>query len=158
MPAGIRISGVTYAKSVTIDNTASAYTDGKAIGTRQVFTGVVPDNGGGGLIVGAKISNTGLINGAMDLVLFSQTFTGVSDNATFDVSDADNVFCQGRIAFTSANWITRTSNSFAEYDAINKPIKMVDTGKDMYCQMVARGSMTFVNTSAMVVTLYIWPD
>lgn len=119
-----QIVSVSAAPTVTLTRPANttAYTANDAIGTGITFSGMGRQNGGCGLITGAKIimADPTVIVPEIHLWLFDTAPGATTDNAAFDVSDADALTFVGLVVFTPAGASDSASNRV--YQAVNTPI------------------------------------
>lgn len=77
----------------------TAYSANDQMGTIMDFASAVRTAGGTGTVLTATLVDKAKIVGAIDLYLFDRSVTLAADNAVADISDADMLFCLGKITF-----------------------------------------------------------
>lgn len=135
--------------------TAGAYSANDAVGEKLTFTGCPND----GLIHSVVIVDNSEQGVELDLVLFSQDFTGVADNAAFSVSDADAANVITVINIPIANYKDIGGQKVAVVENKSIPFKLTETTSTklgrIYGQLITRGTPTYVATTDITVKLSV---
>lgn len=82
------------APSAGLTTVTTTYTDGDQLGTILSFAMTAP-----GIILSAQLVDKSNIIGAVDCYLFDRSVTLATDNLANSISDADMLFCIGKIEF-----------------------------------------------------------
>lgn len=136
-----------------------AYTAGDCLGPLQTVTSVARYTGGSGMLRSIVIvDKTQAQRAAIDLVFFDRTVTTAANNAPFQCSDADMLFCLGVVAVATGDyntaWPGTPLNSVATKivaDGLPLPLN----GTSLFMQAVVRGTPTYTSTSDIVIALQI---
>jgi len=129
--------------------TAGAYSSGDAIG------GLLTFNTASGTIISATLSDLAKQSSAIDLVLFSESFTATADNAAFDPWDGAMRNCLGVLSFAAANYAAFNDSSIATLHNIQKAIYSTEGLGKIYGQLISRGTPTYASTEDLAVSLWI---
>jgi hypothetical protein len=150
----------TIVQSTVVMSVAGAYATGDYMGTTtapQSFANVVRSSGGTGIIksilISDKITTT---NVAMELWLIDRTFTAPTDNAAWDLSDANMLFVQAVIPLATANWYASSAGQVYVDGTLSIPIK--PSGTSLFYALVARGATPAFTSSDLTITLGILQD
>ena len=145
--AGEAVIGKTVGVTYVVTNTpmlsvGGAATTGDYVGpstTPEFFANAVRVSNGTGTIKSITITDK-LTTAAVDmeLWLFSATFTAPTDNAAWDISDADRLKFLGVIELDSARWYSDASGKVFTDDRLGLVIKPAATS--LYFALVARGT------------------
>ena len=159
LPAGtnpigsVSTFGTTISQTPTV--TAGAYSAGDAVGGLLTFANAARVAGGGGVIKDAIFLDDAGQDAAMELWLFSVTFTAMADNAAWNPSSADLRNLVAIIPTSSGAW----------YDAGTESAAMVEIaqrydldGTSMFGQLVTRGTPTFAATDDISVMIGLLQD
>lgn len=111
---------------------AAAYASGDAFGTQLEFP--VPRYGVIESLLFVDLDNERI---PKDLVLFSRDFTATADNAAFDPSDEDMVFCLGSISILAGDYILFNDSSLAAVTSIGLAYEAPEG--TIWGQLVTRG-------------------
>jgi hypothetical protein len=130
--------------------TGVAYASGDALGTQIAFT--VPQSG---LIQGAVFVNQSAQSIALDIILFKDFFDGGTDNAAFDMTDANYVRLIGGISIST--FFSFNDNVYAQAFNLGIPYNLGDKNL-LWVQAVIRGIVTAVAVSDYTLRLLILPD
>ncbi len=134
-------TGNLVSSSITM-TVAGSYTTGDYIGTSttpQSFTNVVRTSGATNVIKSITISDKSTTTAvAMELWLFSATFTAPTDNAAWAITDAENETCLGVIPIDLNKWYASSNNKQYSDDSISITIKPSTTS--VFYALVARGN------------------
>lgn len=155
--------GYTYITSSTVVmSVAGAYASGDYIGTSatpQSFDNVVRKNGGTGIIKSVIISDKIVTtNVAMELWILDRTFTAPTDNAPWDLSDANMLFVQAVIPLATSNWFASSAGQVYCDGTLSYPIKATSTSQSFYYALVARGVTPAFTSSDLTIQLGILQD
>lgn len=135
--------GVTYVVTNTpVLSVGGAANTGDYVGpstTPEFFANAVRVSGGTGVVKSITITDK-LTTAAVDmeLWLFSATFTAPTDNAAWDISDADNLKCLGVIELDAAKWYASSSGKVFTDHTLGLVIKPAATS--LFFALVARGT------------------
>ncbi len=141
--------------------TAGAYSANDAVGGLLTFKTRWFTPNSTGVILSVQIKDNAKQNAALELVLFSKTFTATANNDAFDPSDADMVNCLGVIPISGTDYVDFVDNSIATVKNIGLAVRSDDTthgDRAIYGQLVTRGTPTYVATSDISVILEILHD
>lgn len=141
------VGGLVYLSTTPAMSVGSAYVTGDYIGTTtspQSFTNVVRTSGGSAEIRSITISdkNTNAAV-ALELWLFSATFTAPTDSAAWSISDADALLCVGVIPITTDRWFASSLNKV--YSDNNVGLVVSCAATSLFYALVARGTPTLAN-------------
>lgn len=104
--------------SAGLTTASTSYTAGDQEGTEMTFANAARASGQGGVVVSAVLLDKAKILSAtpatMDLLLFTSSVTGASDNSPFDDSDTDMGEYVGRITWYATDWLSTASNATNE--------------------------------------------
>lgn len=113
-PSTLRIE----VNSAGLTTASTAYTAGDQEGTEMTFAAAARATGQGGIIQSAVLLDKAKILSAtpaeMDLLFFSSSVTGATDNTAFDDSDTDMGEYIGRVKWFSTDWMSQASNAINE--------------------------------------------
>lgn len=137
--------------------TAGAYSADDAVGGKLTFTGCPED----GLIHNAVLIDNSEQAVELDLVLFSEDFTAVADNAAFTVSDADAANIVTIINIPAANYKDIGGQKVAVVENKSIPFKLTEDTSTKYArlygQLITRGTPTYVATTDITVKIGVLP-
>lgn len=101
--------------SAGLTTASTSYTSGDQEGTELTFANAARATGQGGVVSSVVILDKAKILSAtpadIDLLLFSSSVTGASDNSAFDDSDTDMGEFVARIRFAAGDWMSTASNA-----------------------------------------------
>lgn len=146
-------------RSATPSISTSAYADGDLIGTKLTFTAALRSSGGAsGALQSATLTDLAAQNAAIDLILFNAdpTSTTFTDNAAFDIADADLSKVVARVAFTASDYFSFADNSVAQVDSLG--LGLSGPSRDLYGALVSRGTPTYATASDLTVRIAVWSD
>lgn len=131
--------------SAGLTTASTAYTSGDQLGTELTFANAARATGQGGIVAGAVLLDKPKVLSAtpadVDLLLFTSSITGASDNAAFDDSDTDMGEYVGRIRFYLADWMSMSSNAVNERQGLSIPY--VCDATSLFGILVSRTNHTF---------------
>lgn len=129
-----------------------AYASGDLIGGKLTITGLSLGEEWGGLIQSVSILDKAKQDANIDVVIFGHNPTGTTftDNAAFDVADADLSKIIAVISLSS--YADFSTNSLAQKTGLAIPF-MTDTGNVLYAALVSRGAPTYVATTDVTLVL-----
>mgnify|MGYP003133853450 CR=1 FL=1 len=113
------------------------YSAADAFGTKITMS-AMPEQG---IIKTITVTDLADQGAAFDLLLFNADITGGTNNAAFDMADADASKFVGHIVVVAGNYATLNDNSVATQNDIN--IAYVLPGGEMTIQCVQRGTPTY---------------
>lgn len=145
--------GITVSQTPTV--TAGAYSANDAVGGLLTFAAAALGTGLGGVVKDVLILDDAGQDAEMELWLFDQTFTAMSDNAAWAPSEADlrNLVCI--ISTTDGAWFAAGTPSAAMVEANQR---YDCTGTSLFGQLVTRGTPTFAATDDVSVKIGLLGD
>ncbi len=150
----------TIVSSTPVMSVAGAYATGDYMGTTttpQAFTSAVRTSGGTGIVTCVTISDKiTTANVAMELWLFSATFTAPTDNAAWAISDAEALTVLGVIPIVTTKWYASSNNQVYVDDTISIGIKPAATS--LFYALVARGTTPAFTSADLTINLTILQD
>lgn len=152
----VKADGITISQTPTI--TAGAYSEGDAVGGKLTFANAAKVSGGGGMLSTVIIVDDAGQDVELELWLFNQDFTSMSDNAAWAPSEADLENLVGVISTedSAQGWLAAgtpsavTINEMMRYDCVGST--------SLYGQLVTRGTPTFVATDDVTVKIGLLQD
>lgn len=142
--SGEDILTVTVAPTISA---AAIYAAGDAIGGRFELAGAVKVPSGAGEIKTVVVIDDDQELAEIDFVLFDNAFTGVADNAPFDVSDADLEHCLGHVPFTQAHYSNFLDNSAGAHRNVGFVFSAAAGQTSVWGQGVVRSTPTYTATT-----------
>lgn len=144
----VGISSVVSSAVVFTDTNARATGDYCGTDTApQAFASAVRVSGGTGVVKSITITDyTTTAAVALELWLFSATFTAPADNAAWTVTDAHALTCLGVIPIATDKWYASGANKVYSDDTLSLVIKPAATS--LYYAIVARGTTPAWTTAA----------
>jgi hypothetical protein len=155
------VGGFTaYVSSTITMSVAGAYATGDYMGTTttpQSFANVVRTSGGTAIINSLTISDKiTTANVAMELWLFSATFTAPTDNAAWSITDTEALTVLGVIPIITSKWYASNNNQIYFDDTISMAIKPAATS--LFYALVARGTTPAFTSGDITLNLGIIQD
>jgi hypothetical protein len=166
LPAGENHLGSIGGKTTIVSSTlvmsvAGAYATGDYMGTTttpQSFASAARVSGGTGIIKSILISDKIVTaNVAMELWIIDRTFTAPTDNAAWDLSDANMLFVQAVIPIATTGWYASSAGQVYSDTTLGVPFK-ISTGTDLFYALVARGTTPSFTSADLTITLGILQD
>ena len=147
--------GTTISQTPTV--TAGAYSAGDAVGGLLTFANAARTSGGGGVTMGVIIIDDNGQDVKIELWLFNQTFTAMSDNAAWAPSEADLENLIGIISTgdSAQGWLAAGTPSAIDIECTNR-YDLV--GTSLFGQLVTRGTPTFAATDDVTVKVKLLQD
>ena len=146
-------AGISITQSQTV--TAGAYSANDVVGDLLTFAGAARGTGGGGVIKDVIIIDDAGQDSVMELWLFSETFTAITDNDAFDISQADSRNLVAIISTSNGAWYASGTESVAVIEASQR---YDVTGTSLFGQLVTRGTPTFAATDDVTVIIGLLQD
>ncbi len=150
----------TISSSTVVMSVAGAYATGDYMGTSlvpQYFQDAVRDGSKTGvvksIVISDKITTT---NVAMELWLFSTSFTAPTDNGAWTINDAEALTCLGVIPIATTGWYASGANQIYSDSTLSTVIKC-DTN-NLYYALVARGTTPAFTSLDLTISLGILQD
>jgi len=150
----------TISSSTTVMSVAGAYTTGDYMGTSgspQYFEDAIRTSSGTGIIksiiISDKITTT---NVAMELWIFSTSFTAPTDNAAWTITDAEALNCLGVIPIAVSGWYASGANQIYNDNTLSMVVK--STTNKLYYALVARGTTPAFTSADLTISLGILQD
>lgn len=144
--------------SVTPTVDTAAYGTGELMGTKLTFDNALPLATGCGLLRSVIVKDLAGQTGAFDLVLFDSDPTGTTftDNAAFDVADADlpKILCV--INFPAASQFAFADSSVKFLGSLQIPVRGISVNspaRTLYGALIARAAQTYATAADVTVTL-----
>jgi len=149
--------------------TTSAYSAGQAIGGLLTFSLIANQMQGSGRITNVLITDISNQRSAIDLVLFSQTFTATANGSAFAPSNADLLNCIGFINIIAGSYSQFSANTAGivqvpNFKFVLPEVSVVTTDRiraketTLFGQLVSRGTPTYATTTALSVSLIVEID
>lgn len=150
----------TISSSVLVMSVAGAYSTGDYMGTSvipQYFSDAIRPQGGTGIIKSVTISDKiTTTNVAMELWILSSTFTAPTDNAAWDLSDANMLNVQGVIPISTSNWYASSAGQVYNDNTLSVVVK--STTDKLYYALVSRGTTPTFTSQDLQISLGILQD
>tara|TARA_R110000868_G_scaffold377432_3_gene642736 strand:+ start:299 stop:811 length:513 start_codon:yes stop_codon:yes gene_type:complete len=158
---GLKSGGYTQVVSSTVTmSVAGAYATGDYMGTSttpQAFTDTVRGIGSTGIIKSISITDKiATANVAMELWLYTSTFTAPTDNGAWDITDVQNLTFVGVIPIATTGWYASSSNQNYFDGTICIPFK--GTSTSLFYALVARGTTPAFTSGDLTISLGILQD
>lgn len=151
----------TVSQSTLVMSAAGAYATGDYMGTTTVpqsFPNAARTSGGTGIIKSIMISDKILTtNVAMELWIIDRTFTAPTDNAAWDLSDANMLFVQGVIPIVTTGWYASSAGQVYFDSTLSIPFK-ISTGTSLFYALVARGTTPAFTSSDLTISIGVLQD
>jgi hypothetical protein len=145
--------GVTIALTPTV--TAGAYTAGDAVGGLLTFTNAGRVSAEGSVLTDVLIVDDAGQDAELELWLFNQTFTAMSDNAAWAPSEADLENCIVVVSTVGSTWRAAGTPSVVNIETQRR----IDiTGTSLFGQLVTRGTPTYAATDDLTVKVKLLQD
>lgn len=141
-----------------------AYATGELIGGKLTFTNALRNTVGTGYVVGVTIKDLSAQASDLDLVLFKSdpTATTFTDQAAFDIADADVAKVLAVINFGSASRFSFADNGVKHVNSLAVPVQGLNSSSQVsgtiYGALLSRGTPTFAGATDITVTLEITQD
>ena len=145
--------GITISQTPTV--TVGAYSAGDAVGGLLTFANAGRFSGGGGVAKNIILIDDAGTDVAMELWLFSETFTAMADNAAWAPSQADLRKLIGVVYSSDGAWAAAGTPSINDIE-ISKRYDLA--GTSMFGQLVTRGTPTFAATDDVTVKIALLRD
>ena len=129
--------------------TAGAYSGNDVVGGRLQFAGCT-----GGTLQAITVCDNAAQTGDYLLVFFESAPTDITDNAAFDIADADLAKIIYQTTLASATQRQAFSDN-AYYYVYNLDVPLKGTGGDIYAFLIALGTPTYAATSDVTVTIQV---
>ncbi len=149
----MRAEGTTVSQTPTV--TAGAYAANDAVGGLLTFANAARVTGGGGVVKNVIILDDAGQDAAMELWLFSVTFTAMSDNAAWAPSEADLRNLVVIVNTADGAWFAAGTPSAARIE-VSQRYDL--TGTSLFGQLVTRGTPTFAATDDVSVKISLLQD
>lgn len=166
LPPGENFLGTMGGKTTVVQSTvvmsvAGIYATGDYMGTTttpQSFASAARVSGGTGIIKSLLISDKiATTNIAMELWIIDRTFTAPTDNAAWDLSDANMLFVQAVIPIATTGWYASSAGQVYSDTTLGIPFK-ISTGTSLFYALVARGTTPTFTSSDLTISLGILQD
>lgn len=147
--------GITISQTPTI--TAGAYVAGDAVGGLLTFASAARISGGGGVIKTVSVVDDAGQDAELELWLFNQTFTAMTDNAAWAPSEADLENLVGVISTedSAQGWLAAGTPSAITIDVATRYDL---TGTSLFGQLVTRGAPAFAATDDVTIKVGLLQD
>jgi hypothetical protein len=134
----VKISG----SSVGVN--ANQYAPGDLLGNKLTLINALRIAGGSGLLQSITVQDLSNQKGALDVVIFDSDPSGTTftNNAAFDVADADIVKIIGVVSIIPSDYIGFADSSVATKSGLAIPVA-VAAGRNLYACVVSRGTPTY---------------
>lgn len=130
----------------TIDT--SAYSANDVVGTKFELPYAARYPNGTGIIESVRVVDESEQGAELDIMIFSEDFTELTDNEAEDLTDADAAKLVGVINISAASYEDVGGASVATKTDVNLPYKCrgawaTDGGKSLYGQLITGGTPTY---------------
>lgn len=146
-------AGITISQTPTV--TAGAYSAGDAVGGLLTFANAARESGAGGVIKDVLILDDAGQSVEMELWLFSETFTAMSDNAAWAPSEADLRKLVAIVSTADGAWFAAGTPSAARVECSQR---YDCAATSLFGQLVTRGTPTYAATDDVTVILGLLTD
>jgi len=157
-----QIRGTSWSVKVTPTISSSpAYSSGDQIGGIQTLTGAMI-NGGTGTLMSVVVLDKAAQKSALNIWFFKNQPTMAStDNAAFDITDANLVLAEplGFVSIAAADYVDSSSNAVGQAslaDAIM--VQSAASDGTIYAVVESAGTPTYGSTSDLVFTYFFAQD
>ena len=122
---------------------AVAYAAGDSVGGKITLANAIPISAGRGTIEAVILTDLAKQDAALDILFFNDDPSGTTftDNAAFDLADADIGKYAGHVSLVAANYSSLADNSVAVLRNVGLPFKLA--GTTLYAHIVSRGTPTY---------------
>lgn len=143
----------TYRREVSKTPTISTsiYASGDAISTIQTLSNILRQSDQSGVLRQVVIADADAQSAALDIVFFASQISGGTDNAAFAPSEADVKESVGHISVAASDYAALGSRSVATVDA-SLDIQL-ENSRNLYFQIVSRGTPTYTGTDNLKIRL-----
>lgn len=152
-PVPVRTPGITISQTPTV--TAGAYSAGDAVGGLLTFANAARFTGAGGILTDVLIVDDAGQDVEMELWLFKETFTAISDNDAWAPSEADLENLVAVVNTADDTWRAAGTPSIVHHECT---IRYDLTGTSLFGQLVTRGTPTFAATDDVTVKIKLLQD
>jgi hypothetical protein len=134
----VKVSGASVAVNGDI------YAPGDLLGNKLILINALRIAGGSGLLQSITVQDLSNQKGALDVVIFDSDPSGTTftNNAAFDVADADIVKIIGVVSIIPSDYIGFAYSAVATKSGLAMPVA-VAAGRDLYACLVCRGTPTY---------------
>lgn len=149
---------ITTSVSASPTCDTSAYATGELIGGKLTYTQALRK--GTGYIVGVIVTDLSAQASDLEVVIFNANPTGTTftDQAAFDIADADITKVAGSVLFGSSNRFAYADNGVKT--SFSPPIPLVSATGDgtFYAALISRGTPTFAASTDVKVIFLLSQD
>ena len=146
----------TGVSRVEVATSNDAYASGDAIGGKLTFSGLSRDPQRSGAIFSVQIVDAAKIGGAVDLVLFRESFTPTADNAAMNIGTADAFNCVGYVSIAASDYVAIGGAKVATKTGFGLGYTAGDG--NLYGQLRSNGNTGDYNGTALWVTVSAFVD
>lgn len=144
----VTVGGVTkFLLATGTDNDTSIYASGDLIGGKLTIANAARVAAGSGVIKQVRIIDKAKQNAAMDILFFYQDPSGTTftDNAAFDLDDADIHKCFGIVKIAASDYSDFADNSVAVKECA-LAYHQGSGGTSIFAAKISRGTPTYAST------------
>lgn len=146
-----------FASALTVDT--GIYADGDSLCTILPITGAVRRDGYLSRLIGVTIIDKDDEGAPFDLYFFDRSVTLPANNAVWNVSDADMLFCQGRVQILTGDYTDCGGNRVAVPDLGHRGLVVKpNASQTLYMGAICRGTPTYTSASDLYVVLNFEQD
>lgn len=149
----VALNSVRVSQTPTV--TAGAYSANDTVGGLLTFANAARISGGGGVIKSVIFVDDAGQDVALELWLFDQTFTAISDNAAWAVAEASLHNLVAVISSTEGTWRASGTPSVCDVECSRA---YVCAATSLFGQLVTRGTPTFAATDDVTVIIELLQD
>ncbi len=137
---------ILHKKTLTV--TAGIYSANDVVGGRIEFKGFT-----NGTLQSITITDAAAQNVAYLMVFFESVPTDITDNATFDIADADLPKIIYHDTISTGNRVAFTDNSFQALRGLDEPLK--GAGGNVFAFLITLDTPTYAATTDITVILQV---
>jgi len=136
---------------VDIGVETGAYAAGDALGSKQSFSGGLPEHG---YLVGVVVQDHDQEHPVIDVVFFdSADIAGSTDNAVFAPTDAELATAMGAVRVNDTDYFDFSTNSLGVVGDFRLPYW--SSGGSLFFQCVVRQAHTFTAITDVQIAIYV---
>ena len=123
----------------------------------MTFSNAVAASGLGGVIQTITVIDKGNIKADLNIYFSDRTFTAVSDNAAWTLSDSDAANAIGIVNVADTDYVSNGSAN-AVATVKNVGLAFVANGTDLFAQIHCTATPTYTSTTDLIIILTILQD
>lgn len=130
-----------------------AYSSGDQLGLIAPITGALNTAGGSSKLISLVVIDKNDQTAAqMEVLFWSQSITLATDNAAVSISDADSLYCLGKITIAATDWEDVGANKIATKYALGLPLRStsIPSSQNIYVSLITKGTPTYTESNPIV--------